>query len=177
MPETNPTRPSLKLKPRYYESQVQQMPDTVTVPADVSVSDATAQRIKRDNARRRLQVFCIWAGWLIFVCLGGALVYFRFFAEPPWLTPAEFRNYGMISVGVVYVLAIMAALKNSMFDGLLALVVPLYPFYFLFFSSGSIFLRAVAAALLAGFGFDCANFIQEYAVAGIDKISYWIGHV
>ena len=177
MPDTNPIRPGLKLKPRYYESQEQPIPDTVTVPADVSVSGTKAERIKRDNARRRLQIFCIWAGWLIFICLGGTLVYFRFFAEPPWITPAQFRTYGMISVGVAYLLAIMAALKNSMFDGLLALVVPLYPFYFLFFSSGSIFLRAFAAAVLAAFGFDCAIFIQEYAVAGIDKISYWIGHV
>ena len=80
----------------------------------------------------------------------------------------------MIAVGITYFVSIFLALKDNMFDGLLAIIVPFYPFYYIFFGCGSALFRAIAAALLAAFGFDCLLLAQNIALKVFERVSYWI---
>lgn len=177
MPENDIKRNGLKLKKNYYEPLTQAEPDVSEKQTD-SESDSslppTPFHRKRDPSRILRQNIRFVAGWLLFIVFGGGLVYLRFFSNIPGLAPDLLKQYGMIAVGITYLVSIFLALKDNMFDGLLAIVVPFYPFYYIFSGCGSAFFRAIAAALLAAFGFDCLLLIQNIALKIFDRVSYWI---
>lgn len=174
-------RPPLKLKKNYFDAAAETEAPPSSGPADELSNLAVLQRVpqhaRRTAAQLRRRRRLLSLGWLLFSGLAAGLIYLRFFAEIPELPPALIKYGGMIAVGAVYLCAIFLALTDNMFDGLLAIVVPFYPFYYLFFCSGSFFLRALTAALLAAFGYDCLLFLQAAAMRGIDLIAYWIQHV
>lgn len=180
MPENDIQRGGLKLKKTYYETPSAPEPAAPEIPVDPATrtdGSPTPFHRKRDSSAKKKQNILILAGWVLCIVAGAALVYLRFFADLPAPVPESLKFYGMIAIGLVYLLSIALALKDNMFDGLLAIVVPLYPLYYLYATSGSIFLRAIATALLAAFGYDCALLIQIYALKVINGISYWISNV
>lgn len=170
----------LKLRKNYYEPQAEAEQNIGGNQAESESSAALSSKPffhKRDSSRRLRQNIIFIAGWLFFIVLGGGLIYVRFFSNLPWLAPDLLKQYGMIAVGIVYFVSIFLAIKDNMFDGLLAMVVPFFPFYYLFFKSGSVLLCAFAAALLAAFGFDCLLFLQNIAFKFMDWVSLWTQHV
>lgn len=180
MPESDIKRNGLKLKKNYYESQAEDNIGENQAESELessSASQSTSFFHKRDSSRKSWQNIRLMAGWLFFIVLGGGLIYIRFFPGLPWIAPDLLKQYGMIAVGVAYLVSIFLAVKDNMFDGLLAIVVPFYPLYYLFFICGSIFLRAFTAVLLVAFGFDCLLLLQNIGLKLMDRVSYWIQHV
>lgn len=178
MPEPLKTG-GLKLKKTYYDTQEQQeAPPVIEGTASPStVAALTPFERKQDKSHQLRQNLLIAASWIIFLALGGALAYFRFVAPCPWLTPDEYKQYGLIAIAVIYVITIMIALKDNMFAGLMAIIVPFYPIYYLFSGCSAVLFRAFGAAFLAAFGYDALVLIQKYATLAYDKISYWIQNV
>jgi len=180
MTENTNQPPRLKLTRNYYQPPEEQIggqtqkkepePEKPSAPVQPSF-------VKRDLARQSRHRLLITATWLLFIVLAAALVYARFFSGIPGLAPALLKKYGMIAVGIAYLASIALALKDNMFDGLLAVVVPFYPFYYLFFSSGSMLFRALTAALLAAFGYDCLVLLQALAQQLYARILFWMQHV
>lgn len=170
----------LKLKKNYYAPQAE-VEHNIRKDQAESESPAalppTSSFHKRDSSRRLRQNILFVAGWSLFLVLGGGLIHIRFFSDLPGLAPDLLKQYGMIAVGIVYLVSIFLALKDNMFDGLLAIVVPFYPIYYLFFKCGSVLLCALTAALLAAFGFDCLLFLQNIALKLMDRVAYWIQNV
>ena len=170
----------LKLKKNYFEKPAQdesivsanEGEDSSTTPA----TPFTFQR-KHDKSNSFRQNMRFVAGWLLFIILGGALTYFRFFSNIPGLAPDLYKQYGLIAIGVIYVISIFLALRDNMFAGLLAIVVPFYPIYYIFSWCGSVLFRAVCAALLVAFGYDFLLLVQSFALIIFDKVSYWIQNV
>jgi len=178
MPENDTKHDGLKLKKNYYEPQAEAEHNTENNQAESpSFLPSRSSFHQRDSSRRLRQNILLMAGWLFFIVLGGGLIYIRFFSGLPGLAPDLLKQYGMIAVGITYLVSIFLAIKDNMFDGLLAIVVPFYPFYYLFFKGGSIVLCALSAALLAAFGFDCLLFLQNIALKLMDRVAYWIQHV
>ena len=177
MPGNDIKHSGLKLKANYYEPLAPVKPDASGKPTD-SESDSslppTPFHRRRDTSRILRQNIRFAAGWLLFLVFGGGLIYLRFFSNIPGLAPDLLKQYGMIAVGIAYLVSIFLALKDNMFDGLLAIIVPFYPFYYIFTGCGSFFFRAIAAALLAAFGFDCILLIQNIALKFFDRVSCWI---
>lgn len=176
-PETG-KHDGLKLKKNYYEPQAEAerniKNNQVEFPA---VLPPKSSFRPRDESRKFRQNIIFAAGWLFFIVLGGGLIYIRFFSGLPGLAPALLKQYGMIAVGIAYLVSIFLAVKDNMFDGLLAIIVPFYPLYYLFLKSGSVFLCALTAAFLAAFGFDCMILLNHQTSILIDKISLWIQHI
>lgn len=137
------------------------------------VSAGTRRDIRRVKTNRMMQGI----SWLVFVMLAAALYVIRFRCGLPGVPPETLRLAGLIAIGMAYLLMIALALKDNMFDGLLAIVVPFYPFYYLFFVSSALFLRALVAALLVGFGYDLALFLQDGWVGVFNGVNNWIRHV
>jgi len=168
----------LRLKKNYYETPAEpETPEKKIKPAENENPAAPPLHRRRDSSAKKRQSILILAGWLFCIALGAGLIYLRFFAVLPGPDHELLKRYGMIAVGIAYGLSIALAINDNMFDGLLAIVVPFYPLYYLFVISGSILLRAIAAALLAAFGYDCALLLQKYSLKAFDGISYWIQHV
>jgi len=173
MPENNFKRDGLKLKKNYYEPALPAEPDVPSSEAESSLPPPAFHR-RRGTSQIFRQGIRFAAGWLLFMVFGGGLVYLRFFSNIPGLAPDLLKQYGMVSVGITYLVSIFLALKDNMFDGLLAIVVPFYPFYYLFSGCSSVSFRAVAAALLAAFGYDCLLLVQNIALKVFDWVSGWI---
>lgn len=145
-------------------------------------ADAAAPPKKRRWRRRRDPMKMSWGlteqigSWVMFFVLAPLLVYLRFAGvyEGPALESCKY--YGMIGFGVFYLVIVIEALKEDMFDGLLCVFVPFYPLFYLFTRSGSLYLRALMAGFVLGFGYDV--FMLVYAVMGecIKNVNEWIQH-
>jgi hypothetical protein len=171
MPENDIKPSGLKLKKSYYDPLAG--PGVAGSDPESSLPPTAFHR-KHDTSQILRQNIRFAAGWLLFMVFGGGLVYLRFFSNIPGLAPDSLKQYGMIAVGIAYLAAIFLALKDNMFDGLLAIVVPFYPFYYIFVGCGSAFFRAIVAALLAAFGFDCLLLIQNIALKVFERVSCWM---
>lgn len=144
------------------------------LPALVARRSASAARNTHQIQAHALR---IWLSALIFLVLAGGGAYIRFYGGWPGMPLETLKWYGMLAVAAAYLFAIGLALRDNMFDGLLSIVVPLYPFYYLFFSSSALFVRALVGALLVAFGYDTLLFLQGWAGGVIGAVNHWIQHV
>lgn len=134
------------------------------------ISSGTARDMRRVRTSKRKT----WLSGLIFIVLAGTLAYIRFYADLPEISPEKLKLYGILALAACYLLAIVIALRDNMFDGLLAIFLPLYPFYYLFFSCSNLYMRALVGALLAAFGYDLLLFLQAKGIAMSDGVNRWI---
>lgn len=176
MSENDIQSKGLKLKKNYYAPAPETETDLLEKQAKLQASSGKPLRRGRDFSKIGRYLLNT-LGALVLMGLTAGLLYARFISCPPWLAPDLLKKYGMIAVGVVYFVAITLALKDNMFDGLLAIIIPFYPFYYLFFVAGSILLRALGAMLLVVFGWDCLLLLQKMSLQIFDRISYWINNV
>ncbi len=172
------TLPALSLKkPPAPEEQVEEKP--------VSHSSAPARPVERRNAIRAawrarqnrkamLSSFHLTLSTILFCILAAAAAAFRFWYAPRFLPLPEVQVYGVWIIGLAYAAIVIAAIKDNMFDALLCLVVPLYVFYYLFAVSSAVYLRAVVAALLIGFGYDFSMFAKVQSEKAMDAVNIWI---
>ena len=132
-----------------------------------------------DRERRRIKISSIIASlsWVVFALLTATLAFIRFYGGCQIVPLENLKQYGIILIGIGYLVIIFLALQDNMFSGLLCIMVPLYPFYYLFFVSGNVYMRAVLGALLVVFGVDFLMFLQAWFLVGYEKINFWIHNV
>lgn len=180
LPERKPGLQLKRREPPHTREQVVHV-DTPGSADNVSaLPELVARRsagLARDTHRVQAHTLRIWLSALLFLVLAGGGVYIRFYGGWPGLPLETLKCYGMLAVAAAYLFVIGLALRDNMFDGLLAIVVPLYPFYYLFFSSGAVFTRAVVGALLVAFGYDTLLYLQGWANVVIDAVRLWISSV
>ena len=112
--------------------------------------------------------------WIVFVVLGGAMWYLRY---QPFLKPDQLemmKTYGPFAVIGLHVVITLTAFQDSVFQGILCMLVPFYSLYYVFLVTDAFYLRAVGAALLIGVGVDSALFFQGLANEWIARASDWI---
>lgn len=170
-PEAEPRKIGLAGKqPEPFHEREQTIPMSAVPLAAERRSRSTVRDIQRVKASRRK----IWLSILVFLALAGALGFLRFYGEWPFLPRETLKHYGRWAIACAYLLIIGLAVKDNMFDGLLAIVVPLYPFYYLFLLSGAVFLRAIVGALVVVFGYDALVVLQGWSSQVIDAVNRWI---
>jgi len=98
----------------------------------------------------------------------AVLSYVRFFGNSG-ANEETIKSLGMAAVALCYAAIIAMALRDNMFDGLLCIVIPFYPFYYLFTVSGAVMMRALVGALLVSFGYDCALFLQHWSSRAVEE--------
>jgi DNA-directed RNA polymerase subunit RPC12/RpoP len=171
--EASPVEPE-NLKGEKIVNQLLKEDDAATLLNAATLPEKSVFR-KQERKQLRKHKSFIYIMWLLFLILAGLGVYNRFYSLIiPNITPDQFKEYGLISIGGLYLICVAVAIKDNMFDGLLSIVVPFYCFYYLFDKSSSAFLRAITAAFLITFGFDLALLIQQQALLLFDNISHWI---
>lgn len=127
-----------------------------------------------DRKRVKINAFMLAVSWVVFVLLAAGLAYIRFYRGWPGVPLEDIKQYGLIALGISYLLITILAIKDNMFDGLLCVVVPMYPFYYLFMVSGHVYLRAVVGAMLVMSGYDLTIFLQLWFDVLYNKITYMI---
>ena len=180
LPERQPGKPRLELKRHELpHSREQAVPaDAPELADNVPGLPSLVARRSADTARDanwvKTNALKVWLSILIFLVLAGGLAYIRFYGGWPLMPLETLKWYGMLAVAAAYLFVIGLALRDNMFDGLLAIVVPLYPFYYLFFLSGAVFIRALVGALLVVFGYDTLLYLQGWAAMVSDAVHRWI---
>ena len=183
LPARKPGNHGLELKrrdlPRAREQAVSaNVPGSAdNIPGLSSLVARRSASMTRDNHRGKANLLKVWLSALIFLVLAAGLAYIRFYGGWPGMPLETLKWYGMLAIAAAYLFVIGLALRDNMFDGLLAIVVPLYPFYYLFFSSSALFTRALVGALLVVFGYDALLYFQGWAAGVIDAVNYWIRNV
>lgn len=128
----------------------------------------------RQNRKAMLSSLHLALSIILFVVLAAAAAAFRFWYAPRYLPSLNVQYYGVWIIAMAYVAIVIAAIKDNMFDALLCLVVPLYVFYYIIAVSSAVYLRAVVAALLIGFGYDFSMFAKTQSEKAISAVDAWI---
>jgi len=115
-----------------------------------------------------------WGSWLVFLAVGGIMGALRYGNFLPADYLSMLRDYGPWVILGVYVCLILFAFKDTVYQGVLALLIPLYPFYYLFMISDAFYIRALVAGLLVGLGQDSAVFLQAHLTDIVDTVRGWI---
>ena len=145
-------------------------------PAQVK-SRTARDRMARERRRQKLTTLTLIGSWALFLLMGGGMAYFRFVYGPANIQPslfADIRQYAVWAIMISYVITTLMAFKDNIFNGLLSVAIPMYPFYYLFMNSAAVYFRAVVAGLLAGFGYDFCVFMNKMALSVFDFINHWI---
>ncbi len=116
------------------------------------------------------------APWLLFLVLGAATGLLRYGAYYPPATDL-LRIYGPYAAGALHVVITVLAFQDTIFSGMLCLVIPGYSLYYLFAVTDRHLLRAAAAGLLVGIAEDSLVFYQDLALSIHHTVASWIaGH-
>ena len=183
LPTRKPGNHGLELKrrdlPRAREQAVSaNVPESAdNIPGLSSLVARRSASMTRNNHWGKANLLKVCLSTLIFLVLAGGLAYIRFYGGWPGMPLETLKWYGILAIAAAYLFVIGLALRDNMFDGLLAIVVPLYPFYYLYFSSGALFMRALVGALLVVFGYDTLLYLQGWAAVVVDAVNHWIKHV
>ncbi|MCE9614937.1 MAG: hypothetical protein K8T26_11710 [Lentisphaerae bacterium] len=100
--------------------------------------------------------------WVVFVLVAGLMWYLRYGGGLHGKNLDLLIAYGPYSLLVLHVTLLLMAFQESVYQGILCLLVPLYSFYWLFMLTDAFLLRAVAAGLLVGIGQDSMAFYQDW---------------
>lgn len=113
--------------------------------------------------------------WVIFFTLTPVLCLLRYVQFLPDSDLADYIYGGQIAFALFYLVTVIAAFSEDMFDGILCFFLPPYTVYYLFFKSDSFSLRALIVALFAAFGYDVTMTVYKTAVWAIVEAQRWIG--
>jgi hypothetical protein len=112
--------------------------------------------------------------WVIFLALGAAMWALRYGHYVPQNYTEMLIKAGPFIVAGIHVILLLMAFQDSVYQGILSLLIPLYTFYWLFVISDSFFFRAIVAGLLVGIGQDSAAFYNTLVIEYSATVRTWI---
>jgi len=84
------------------------------------------------------------------------------------------QQYGPLVITAFHILAVLKAFQDSVFQGILCLLIPFYSFIYLFFVNDDFYARAVVAGLLVGIAQDSYLFFQTKIIVIYHAVSAWL---
>jgi DNA-directed RNA polymerase subunit RPC12/RpoP len=101
--------------------------------------------------------------WLCFIVIAALMASIRFL----YIMPPDYLDvlqlYGPYLALLMHVIIILMAFKDTVFQGILCLLIPGYSFFYLFLVSDNFWARALMGGLLVGIGLDSALFYKDVA--------------
>lgn len=128
----------------------------------------------RQESEKRPKVSHHFLSWLLFFLLGGTMYLIRYqYILPPDIFQL-IQDNAFYVVLALYIFITIRAYADTIFQGILCTVIPLYPFYYIFMVTDNFYLRAIVGGLLVGLGEDSFKDGIVYAKAGFDYASAFI---
>ncbi len=115
-----------------------------------------------------------WKAWVCFIVTAAIAGTLRYSGLVPAGILEKAVFYEAILVAAFHVIIVLKAFQDSVFQGILCILLPPYAIYYLFSASDDFYLRAFIAGLLVGVGQDAAVVFHEWSVVGIDAVNKWI---
>ncbi|OGV61377.1 MAG: hypothetical protein A2283_00810 [Lentisphaerae bacterium RIFOXYA12_FULL_48_11] len=142
--------------------------------------EPTKWQISQDAAKKKRpkpkfeMTHLLWSS-IIFLVLGGIMGYLRYAPDGFLATNKDLvRTYGPIILLTMHIIIVLGAFKDSVFQGVLCLLIPLYSMYYLFNVSDNFYLRAVTAVFLIGLGQDSAIVFSEWSQVAFNYVNDFI---
>lgn len=136
--------------------------------------DAAAIRVAGDKKFHIGQGVLTWAVFLVVGGLMGAIKYGGILQPDYGLVEGMLADYGWIIIVAFYLLILLSAFRDTMFQGMLCLLIPPYTFYYLFMVSDDFYMRAVFGGLLVGIGEDAARVFGQQLTLLYAIVDQWI---
>jgi len=111
--------------------------------------------------------------WIIFVILGGGMGYLRYGGSAAGLVLGYSGEYAAVIMLGFHFLIVIKAFAESVFQGVLCLLVPFYSLYYMFMVADDFLMRAVFGGLLVGLGQDWAEVVQGQLATIVSAINDW----
>ncbi|NQU40456.1 MAG: hypothetical protein HQ523_10925 [Lentisphaerae bacterium] len=128
----------------------------------------------RDSIKTRPKQTAFLLSILCFMLLATAMAYARYFEGVSPSTLQTIRIYGPYVALAMHVVIMLAAFKDSVFQGILCLLVPGYSFFYLFLVSDNFWMRAVVGGLLVGIAQDSALFYRDVGLNIYEAVTRYI---
>lgn len=154
---------SKQTEPRKAPTVLKRTTEAATSDGTVDSGQSTDRRPRFRRKKKRniiirfanLEISGYALSWVLFLLLCPALCYVRWGGiVTDEMAFSDLKAGGMWAAALLYVVVLLAAFKDEMFDGLLSLFIWPYGLYYLFVKSDIFFLRAVVASVFIAFGFD-----------------------
>jgi hypothetical protein len=112
--------------------------------------------------------------WMLFLVLAAAMGYARYGNRLPLHHVKMMAQFAPIIVAAFYILTVLKAFQDTVYQGILCLLLPPYAVIYLLMISDDFFARAVFAGLMAGLAEDAGRFFYEHGVSIAASINAWI---
>lgn len=172
-------KPKLQVKKREHKTSSLFTPDG-TGTAEAGSPNASAPpdgtcvaQVETREIKEKRNVHYL-ASWAVFLVLGGVMGWLRYggvFSNKQLATIAPYTVWAIL---VLYLVTLLLAFSDTVFQGILTLLMPPYFLYYLFLVSDQFYVRAVTAGILVGIGEDAFGIINEHIQQTIDTVQSWI---
>ena len=157
-------------------------PDPSTDPTEATgeVKQTAWQRSQQaaidGRPKKKFEMTHVHWSWFIFIFLGLIMAYLRYGGGFLQHNIPFTRTYGPIVVITLHVMIILCGFKDSVFQGTLCTIVPMYSLYYILAVSDNFYLRSVCAGVLVGIGQDTGIVFSEWAQNFFTASSTWINN-
>jgi len=173
---TDSVHERLKLK----QQETAPEPDEEVTPAAPAEGEENTWRFDRYIQQSRgnikteaKQTGVIWS-WVCFLLLASLMASIRFLDLMPPVYLDMLKLYGPYVALLMHIMIILMAFKDTVFQGILCLLIPGYSVFYIFFVSDRFWVRATFGGILVGIGFDSAIFYKEIAANVYRSVSDYI---
>ncbi|MDP6491158.1 MAG: hypothetical protein QGH42_06610 [Kiritimatiellia bacterium] len=165
----------LKLKQREAADESEEDSDAATGDEEESTwrFDRYIEKSRGNIKTETKQSGVIWS-WLCFIVIAALMASIRFLYIMPPDYLAMLQLYGPYIALMMHIVIILMAFKDTVFQGILCLLIPGYSFFYLFLVSDNFWARALMGGLLVGIGFDSALFYKDVAADVYRTVSDYI---
>ena len=115
-----------------------------------------------------------WKAWLLFIVIGAIAGTLRYSGLIPTSILQQAVLYEALTVLVFHIFIVLKAFQDSVFQGVLCVLLPPYSIYYLFSAADDFYLRAVVAGLLIGLGQDSGILFHEWSMSAVVTVNEWI---
>jgi len=126
------------------------------------------------GSRRARRVSCHLSAWIVFVVLGCVMGALRYGGILSSSQIAILKRYAPLVFAVLHVLIVVKIFRDSVFSGILCLLVPPYTYYHLFVFSDDFLMRAIFAGILVGIGVDSLEIFHLKSIQIFNSVNAWI---
>ncbi len=128
----------------------------------------------RSNIKTETKQAGVIGSWLCFVVIAALMASIRFLNIMPDDYLDMLQTYGPYAALLMHVVIMLMAFKDTVFQGILCLLVPGYSLFYIFLVSDNFWARALMGGLLVGIGLDSALFFKEVAGTVYRTVSDYI---
>lgn len=115
-----------------------------------------------------------WKAWLLFIIIGIIAGTLRYSGLIPSSVIQQAAIYEALTVLVLHIFIVLKAFQDSVFQGVLCVLLPPYSIYYLFSASDDFYLRALVGGLLVGLGQDSGILFHEWSMSAVVTVNEWI---